>query len=190
MDPEFQDSTMPGFEPDTWPDLGLFRGSFSGSPASLAKVQGTVLTEPHQDTQSVTRGVQRLEQLQTRSRDEKALVGNPKLSSLQQDYLHEESTIPVYDDRGMDAIAVDDSREDDIEYASNTKQEELLGGIFLKKHIPAKDSFPALHDHLSALWENRQLLASAMNLALEDDDVSHYGIYRDHFGIYRINLTL
>jgi hypothetical protein len=80
MDPEFQDSTMPGFEPDTWPDLGLFRGSFSRSPASPAKVQGTILTEPHQDTQSVTRGVQRLEQLQTRSGDEEALVGNPKLS--------------------------------------------------------------------------------------------------------------
>ncbi len=133
----------------------------------------------------MNRGVKRSEQLQTRPGEEEAQIGNPKLGSIlspvQQDYSNDDLRIPVYDDRGVDADESDDSREDDdgflIECAYNMKQEELHGGVFLKKYIPAKDSFLALHDHLSALWDHRQTIASAMNLALEDDDVSHYGIY-------------
>jgi hypothetical protein len=168
---------------DTWLDLELFRGSFPRSPASPAKVQDTIPPDPHQNLQSVNREVKRIERLQMRQGEEEVL------SSGQQAYLHDR---PIYDDRAVDAFehevdAIEDSEslEDEdgpqIADAYCMEQGAQHGGVFLKKYIPERDSFPALHDHLSALWDHRQTVASAMNLALEDDDVSHYGIYRDLF---------
>ena len=168
---------------DTWLDLELFRGSFPRSPASPAKVQDTIPPDPHQNLQSVNREVKRIERLQMRQGEEEVW------SSGQQAYLHDR---PIYDDRAVDAFehevdAIEDSEslEDEdgprIADAYCMEQGAQHGGVFLKKYIPERDSFPALHDHLSALWDHRQTVASAMNLALEDDDVSHYGIYRDLF---------
>ena len=157
-------------ESDSWLDLELFRGSFPRSPASPAKVQGTIFPDPHQDTQSVNRGVKRIEQLRMRPGEEEAL--GIILSPGQQGYVHGGLSIPVYDDREVNAkereesnerevdvlerevgaFEHDESLEDDdgprIEGAYCMRQEAFHGGVFLKKYIPERDSFPALHDHL------------------------------------------
>jgi hypothetical protein len=54
-------------------------------------------------------------------------------------------------------------------------------GIFLKKFIPAREIHPDLHDNLNQLLDHRQSISTAMGLALYDDDMYHYQIYKDLF---------
>ena len=172
-----------GQEPDVWPDFDLFRGAYSrspvsparvhgtiptDSPVSSAKVHGTILTNSHPDIHSVNRGVRDHERSQARMSERESQIGHDPILS------------PVF----QDSLSDDSSGSDDgpkVGDADTLRQEEIHGGVFLKKYIPEQDSYPALHDHLSSLWDHRQTLAAAMNLALEDDDVGHYSIYRDLF---------
>jgi hypothetical protein len=53
--------------------------------------------------------------------------------------------------------------------------------MFLKKFIPERAIHPDLHDNLNQLWDHRQSVSTAMGLALDDDDMYHYQIYKDLF---------
>jgi hypothetical protein len=54
-------------------------------------------------------------------------------------------------------------------------------GIFLKKFIPAREIHPDLHGNLHQLMGHRHSISTAMGLALDDDDMYHYQIYKDLF---------
>ena len=63
--------------------------------------------------------------------------------------------------------------------------EDDMNTVFMKHSIPDGDDHPTLRDQLLLLWEQRQAMAVAMNVALFEDDIDEFADHQEMF--YRIN---
>lgn len=64
------------------------------------------------------------------------------------------------------------------------ESEESVDGmntVFMKHSIPEEDDHPQLRDHLLQLWEQRQSMAVAMNVALFEDDIEEFAFHQNTF---------
>jgi hypothetical protein len=86
--------------------------------------------------------------------------------------------VEVQVDRG--SISGEDSTNHDGE-PDSAQNVHHVEDIFLKKFIPAREIHPDLHDNLHQLMDHRHSISTAMGLALDDDDMYHYQIYKDLF---------
>jgi hypothetical protein len=86
--------------------------------------------------------------------------------------------VEVQVDKG--SISGEDSPNHDGE-PDSAQNVHHVEDIFLKKFIPAREIHPDLHDNLHQLMDHRHSISTAMGLALDDDDMYHYQIYKDLF---------
>lgn len=95
------------------------------------------------------------------------------------------SFVPAHvDNWGKDSVSSSDSNDDEDGELGAFLSKHMLpskDSIFLKKDIPLMESDPDLHIRLTQLWDYRRNVSTAMNLALDDDDTSHYVTYQGLF---------
>ena len=88
------------------------------------------------------------------------------------------------DNWGKDSVSSSDSNDDEDDELGAFLSKHMLpseDSIFNKKNIPLMESDPDLHIRLTQLWDYRRNVSTAMNLALDDDDTSHYVTYQGLF---------
>jgi hypothetical protein len=74
---------------------------------------------------------------------------------------------------------------DPHDHGESKESEDGMNTIFMKHFIPEEDDHPQLRDHLLQLWEQRQSMAVAMNVALFEDDIEEFAFHQNTFS--RIN---
>ena len=103
---------------------------------------------------------------------------------------HEDTGQGVEEHEGLQRAGTKNSsplaiHHDTYNRGESEESEDGMNEVFMKHSIPQEGDHPQLRDHLLQLWEQRQSMAVAMNVALFEDEIDEYTSHQETFS--RIN---